>query len=214
MEAAARALTNRLISYFHLPEERRDVLFYGVTCLLLDLLGLAAIVLAGFLAGVPGLTLVAAGTSALFRSFTGGAHFHNPWLCTAASAAIAALLGLAAAALHGLPALYLTLGLALVVAASATAFHRYAPVDSPAKPISPAKRLRLRKAAWVALAAWTAAVGVALATGAAGIMAASALGLLWQSLTLTPGGAGLYRFIDRICGLGRTLEIQREAERT
>lgn len=214
MGAAARALTDGLIRYFHLPEDRRDVLFYGVTCLLLDLLGLVAIVLAGFLVGLPGLTLVAAATSGLFRSFTGGAHFYSPWLCTAASAAIAALLGVAAAALRGLPTTQLTLGLALVVAASAVAFHRYAPVDSPAKPISPAKRAKLRRAAWLVLVAWTGAAGIFLATGDAGLVVASALGLLWQSWTLTPGGARLYRFIDQASGHEGRLESEREAEKT
>ncbi|HHW15615.1 MAG TPA: accessory gene regulator B family protein [Firmicutes bacterium] len=196
MEAVAKALTERLIRYFGLPEHRRDMLGFGLVTLLISAVDLGAVVLAGWLARVLRLTLVAALTSALFRALTGGAHFSNPWTCAVASAAIAAALGRIAAVFSTLAPVWTGALLVLSLTAAGWAFWVHAPVASPAKPLSPSHQAKLRRITWAVGAIWAAAAGAALRFGEPGAVAASALGLLWQAYTLTPGGASFYRFVD------------------
>ncbi len=196
MEAVARALTDRMIRYFGFPEERRDLLAFGMTYLFLFVIDAGAVVLAGIAVGELGLTLVVAVTSAVFRAVTGGAHFSDPWTCAIFSAAIAAVLGRLATSLADVPLLWLVLVAAAVSAVAGVGIWMYAPVASPAKPISPEQRARLRRMAWFVLAGWLIAMGTVLQRGDSRFIAASALGLIWQVATLTPGGARFYLTID------------------
>ncbi|MDI6871061.1 MAG: accessory gene regulator B family protein [Bacillota bacterium] len=203
MEVVAKALTDRMIRYFGFSEERRDLLAFGVTYILLFVIDTLTVVLAGILVGAFGLTLVVALTSAVFRSLTGGAHFSDPWTCAIASAVIAAGLGSLAAALTDIVPFWL-MGIVLVVAGLAgVTIHRYAPVDSPAKPISPPQKAKLRRVSWVALAGWVIIMGCVLYRGGSSLVAASALGLIWQVGTLTPGGARFYHLVNRALGAPR-----------
>lgn len=194
MEATAKALTERLMASLGLPEQRKDALTYGMVTLFVTLLDLGAVILAGWLAGALRLTLIVALTSAFFRALTGGAHFESPWTCAVASGLIAAGLGRAAAALQRYPVGPVMASLSAAGVAAWT-FSAFAPVASPAKPLSQVHKLRLRRLARLALAAWVLAAA-ALRFQAGGVVTASALGLLWQAGTLTPGGARLYRSID------------------
>lgn len=198
VEATARLLTDRLIRYFGFPEERRDVLTFGLAYLLLFFVDGLCVIVAGlvFHALVP--TLTAAFTAAFFRSLTGGAHFSDPWTCAAVSGVVAGGLGALGKTFAGLPGFQLAIIALSTAAVGSAAVGLYAPVDSPAKPIPVAKRAALRRLAWIAIVAWGFAMGLLVRHGAGDLVVASSLGLIWQIVTLTPGGASAYRFLDQV----------------
>lgn len=197
MEAAAKALTDRMIRYFGWPEERRDVLVFGLIHLFLYLSDIVGLLLASLLSGAPALTLTAAFTSMSFRSLTGGAHLSNVWRCALFSYGLLAACGALAAFLGRVT---LPLGAGFVAAVgiiAALAIGAYAPVDSPAKPLSGPQKRRLRRAAWLLLLAWAVLEGVLLSRRYVGAALASGLGLVLQAGTLTPGEARFCRWIDQ-----------------
>lgn len=213
MEATAKALADRMIKYFGFPEERRDLLAFGLTYVFLYVVDVTAIVVAGFVAGALGLTLVAAASAAVFRAFTGGAHFSDPWSCAVISAVLSAALGSVAGRVTlgvSSPA-WVAAGSAVLVAVAASAANQaYAPVESSAKPLSPAQKVGLRCMAWVVLAGWGIVMALLFRYKAFDFILASSLGVLWQVLTLTPGGARLYRLVDRALGVRPQGSRQRE----
>lgn len=197
LEGAAKTLADRMINYFGLPEERRDVLSFGLTCLLLYILDILGIVLAGILVGALGATLVAALTFAAFRSTTGGAHLKGPWLCCLVSSAVLAACGALAVQLARAISVGQTmLFLATVAGLAAVAIAKYAPVDSPAKPIPQPQKIKFKRSALCLWILWIITVAALLGLGKAGLAIASGLGLACQAFSLTPGGAGFFRFID------------------
>lgn len=209
MDAAARALTDRLTRYLELPEERKDILAFGLVNLFLYLLDFAALAVAAALSGVPALTVTASFTAMFFRTLTGGAHLSTPWRCLCVSALLVWVCGVGAAWLSEV----LGLGaggvlVAMVGALAAWGIGKYAPVDSPAKPIPPAQAKRLRRAAWTLLAVWGVWEGSLLAGGQLDLALASSLGLIVQIGTLTPGEARLSHWIDNRLDLVQRLSIK------
>jgi accessory gene regulator B len=209
MEAAAKALTDRIIRYFGLPEERRDVLAFGVIHVFLYLIDAVGLLLACLLSRAPAFTLTAAFTSMSFRSLTGGAHLDNPWRCSVISFSILGLSGALAALLTKVAGPRVgALLIAVVGGCAAAAIWRYAPVDSPAKPLSEPQKRRLRKAAWLLLVIWAVWEGALLGRGYLGPALASGLGLFLQTGTLTPGEARLTRWIDQRFSSARRLKLK------
>ncbi|MGE5506920.1 MAG: accessory gene regulator ArgB-like protein [Chitinophagales bacterium] len=196
---AAKILAHKLTNYFGWPAERYDVAVFGLTYLLLYLSDVAGVILAGWLAGAFVCTLAAALTSAVFRTFTGGAHFSRAWLCWLFSYAVLGLFGAFSRNMAD-PAGPLIIAIFLVIAAgtAAAAIHTLAPVDSPAKRIAPAHAAKLRKGAWFALLVWVLTAACLVWRGHLAVAVAAGLGLTWQTFTLTRGGAWFYRCIDRM----------------
>ncbi|MGE5552508.1 MAG: accessory gene regulator B family protein [Betaproteobacteria bacterium] len=198
VEAFARALTDRMIRYFDLPEERRDVLAFGIIYVFLYLLDAIGLLIACLISGVPGLTLMTAFTSMFFRSLTGGAHLSSPWWCSLFSFTLLALFGVLAAFLGEMIGRRAAVGfIAVVGVCAAVAIWLYAPVDSPAKPIPTPQKRQLRKAAWLLWTVWVVWEGFLVARGYLAAALASALGLMLQTASLTPGEARLLRWIDQ-----------------
>jgi accessory gene regulator B len=205
MEAVARALTDRMIRYFDLPEERRDTLAFGLLHVFLYLLDAVGLLAACLLSGSPALTLTAAFTSMSFRSLTGGAHLSSPWWCSLFSFSLLALCGASAAWLGRVvgPGTAAAL-VAAVGLGAAIGLWLYAPVDSPAKPLRAPQKRRLRMAAWVLWAVWVLGAGLLLSRGYLAAALASSLGLIFQTASLTPGEARLLRWIDQRLTTART----------
>jgi accessory gene regulator B len=197
VEKAARIVADRLISYFEFPDERRDVVAFGVTTVFLWAIDVLGIVVVGSLIGLPGQTLAAAASFAGFRLLTGGAHFTGPWLCCTASSVLLAgcalLAGWLTGAVSPLRHVGLVAGIALIAAAT---FSAYAPVASSAKPLSDERKASLKHKALLVTAVWVmAAVGGILADKSLWVLS-SALGLISQVITVTPGGARLFHLVD------------------
>lgn len=149
---AYTAFSTRISSYLaremKYPEEKREVLAYAVESLLLTIAGFILIMAVGFVLGVPVETFFAAAAGGLLRKASGGRHMSTPARCLATGALTyppAALLASKAFNLWGGTAGFLVAVVVLSFACLAM-IYRFAPVDSPAKPIvSPDFRKKLHR---------------------------------------------------------------------
>lgn len=168
---------------------QQEILQYALTILSTTVFGFVAIILAGFLVGVPGLAFAAALSSGILRIYSGGAHASCPERCVAIGAIIFTTLGMAAGKLAHLNLLYNLFPLVCVFAYLALYF--YSPADAPGKPIETnLGRKIMRRRAFVILSVWAAATLILTWRGWAPVelLLASCLGVGWQSFSLTPCG--------------------------
>lgn len=211
---AAKTLAQKMLRYFDWPAERYDLVAFGLAYLLLYLTDVAGVLLAGWVSGAFACTIAAALTAAVFRTFTGGAHFSRAWLCWFFSYTVLGLFGgLAKAVTSPAGPVFIASFLAAAGLTMAAAIPTLAPVASPAKKISPAHAVRLRRGAWVTLLLWAGISTYLVWRGHLGVAVASGLGLTWQTFTLTPGGAWLYRQIDRVLAAGHEAGTEGGASR-
>lgn len=210
MENAVGIVADKLIKYFSFPEERRDVVAFGLTTLFLAVLDILGIAVAGFLTGLPGPTFAAAATFAFFRLLTGGAHFSGPLLCCVASSLLlsgcALFGGWLSAVMTPLSQIAFIAGVSFIAGAVTAA---YAPVASPGKPLTDRRRVSLKRKALAFDTAWVVAAVSAICFDNSLVALASALGLLAQTITLTPGGARLFDLVDRTVGVTRLNKVKR-----
>lgn len=182
----------------NLNDDRRDVLVFGLTTLISTIGSYAAIIAVGLLAGAVKLALIAAVTSTLFRVVSGGAHSRCMRNCIILGAIVSPGIAVISKwAGPGMPVSTLYLLVAVTWLFSLAAILRYAPADTPNRPIvKPEERRKFRGMSLTVLAVWgiTAinAVMFKLTTGE--MILASALGLLWQTHSITPHG---YRLVEK-----------------
>lgn len=191
----ARRIGERLAVALELPETAAERAAFALESLFLFVLTSAAILAAAALCGVFWPALAAAVTGAFLRKLSGGAHFSTPWRCILVSTLLAILFGLAGRLLSPFLA---RAPLAAVVCATAFAaaavLSRYAPAETPAKPIPEPQRKTLKALSLLFLAAWMP--GMLLLPLGRDLLAASTIGLAWQVFSITPAGYCLYRSID------------------
>lgn len=196
----SRQIAGYLRKTLALTEEQEEIAAYSLLLLFQTIISLLAISIVAWLAGCLPATLAAVVTSALLRSFSGGAHCTSAARCTFLSTLLAPLLGKLAtnlAPFFSRPFLAL-----MVMAGGAIAFisvWRLAPVDSPAKPITSLRerqRFRFLSATAVVgiVALQLALLTLSFSTPVSIILAVEA-GMLWQVFSLTVFG---YRVVARI----------------
>jgi len=164
-------------------EEKKEILAYAVENVILTVIGFVMVMTVGFILGAPVETLFTALSGGILRKFSGGAHAGTRKACLAIGAVIYPGAGwvfktfsaswgypLAVTAFFGFIALLLV--------------YRYAPVDSPAKPIiSMDFRRKLRKGAIVTIVVF---FGLAVLNTSKAWALPLAGGLFIQSLSLLP----------------------------
>lgn len=187
-----------------LTPEQKEVTIYGLYVLLSTCTGIISIVIAGWLLGVLGLSLVTVFTASGLRVLSGGAHSQSLRNCTLMGVIIAPAIALAAKHFHGYFSLPVMLGLVMAAALfSGWSILRYAPADTPNKPIiSESYKATLRRLSMSYALLWFLLMTV-LVTGfwiatPYDVILASTLGIIWQSFSLTPLGYKLVATVDTL----------------
>lgn len=205
MDCIFEKLIDRITSYFKnelsLDENQTAVVKYSLSVYLTTAIGYLALIVTAWPLGVLGNTLAAAITASLLRIFSGGAHASRPENCI--------LMGALVFPVSGLAAKYFSFGIMyfdnffILITGIWTiwAVYRFAPADTPGKPLSTQKQRRvLRRWSFGIVICWT---GWAVFASAGifkfslNILFASALGMVWQGFSLTPTGYGLVRRLDQ-----------------
>jgi accessory gene regulator B len=152
--------------------------------------------------GITPYVLAAMVPSGILRLVSGGAHCSTFLRCLTLGTVIMVGLGQLAAMIGILmPHALLFFLVAFTTAWGFYVMHRWAPADTPAKPIvSPKKRTIYRRLSYIFIAVWAAVVSVLTLYGGdapldSALALASTGGLCWQICSITPAG---YRFIAMV----------------
>jgi len=196
MEKWIRRFVRRMAVKMEFDAEREAVVAYGLIALVQITITLALVLAWGFLVEAPVEALIICLSVSLLRRFSGGAHAHDADFCTLLTTLYCTLTAvLSRALIHFYHPYAMVTAVLVLYAAAFLTVYRYAPVDSPNKPIkSETKIRRMRKASFVTLAVygfasvlfyilgfpyyWFRAYGISLLFGVG-----------WQAFTLTPLGA-------------------------
>lgn len=187
-----------------LTGESKEIAVYGLYIFFSTCAGIISIAVTGWLLGVLGLSLVVVLTASGLRVMSGGAHSQCLRNCTLLGVILAPAMALGAKHIHGYlipPAM-----LALVMAVgfiSIWSIYRYAPADTPNKPIiSESFKARLRRLSLLYTLAWSLLMTIMVSglwiAPRYDIVLASTLGILWQSFSLTPMGYKLVAAVDAL----------------
>jgi accessory gene regulator B len=198
-------LINRSAGYLaqelNLTGDQEIVLAYAMRIFLSSITGIIVIILLAMAAGVLPYTLAAAVTAAVLRMFSGGAHAGSPLNCTVIAGVIFTALGLAGRHTFASLENYLPVLAPAVWLMSILVILKYAPADTPAKPITTKmQRGKLRFISLTLVFVWGLPVFFSLAGTLEikeNLIYASTLGLLWQTFSLTPYGYTLSSLLDK-----------------
>ena len=174
-------------------EERRNVIAYGLEIIIGAAVKLFFFTALPLILGVFPQVIAAALAGGVFRLAAGGAHCTAYYRCLITSLATFIGAGELARSLAG----YSLPREEIVIAATAWSFAvawRWAPADTPAKPISNPQRRRFLRVASLTIGIVYCAAGLLAPVRMDFILAAS-LGLFIQAFTVTPAG---YRFIQAV----------------
>ncbi|MHB8172770.1 MAG: accessory gene regulator ArgB-like protein [Thermincolia bacterium] len=200
MEKVVKKSVAYLVKELNLSGEQEIILTYAARIFVSSVMGYAVIILFSVVLGVLPYTLAAAVTASVLRIFSGGAHASSPFNCTFIGAVVFASLGLAGKYTSGWVGTYLPLLTLLVWLTAVAAIIRYAPADTPGKPINTKmQRQRLRIISLTVVFLWGLLALVSLAGPLEierEIIYTSTLGLLWQAFSLTPPGYALAGTLD------------------
>lgn len=179
-----------------LDSSQEQVVQYSMTILTTTVFGYLAIALGGFLTGALLPALVAAFSASLLRIFSGGAHASTSLRCVLSGGVVFACIGWLAGRI---PTDWLAFMLGVTVCAATVFLGLFAPADSPGKPItSTLQQKTLKRSSFTALYLWAIVILFLISswkTGS-GLIAASILGMAWQTFTITPLGYYLIHGLD------------------
>ena len=196
MEKLARRLAGNIAASLGYDSEREAVIAYGLIAILQITVTVLLVLVFGLIVNAPVEALIVCFSVSILRKYSGGAHAHDADFCTVVSIVYCTL---AAVASHLLAGIYHPIAMAVAVpgvyAAALWIIHRYAPVDSPNKPITSEKKIRrMRRGSFTVVCLYLALqLGFYFTSGSNRSFVAYGisllLGLSWQALTLTPIGA-------------------------
>ena len=180
-----------------LDKEKTEVLAYALTSLFLIFVDLALLVLVCGLLGVLKEGLVAACTGALLRSVTGGAHLSSPWRCAILSSLLPGFFGFLGKYAGPMlaPEVSLILLLSLLIW-GVIIVNKHAPAEVKERPIKPEKRGFYRIAGILMVLLWGIPAVFFLSTNRPALFLAGSCGIWWQTVTLTPSGFTIYRYLS------------------
>lgn len=202
MEKVIDRFSKYLQKELSLNEDQREVVAFGLYMVVSFILGYAAIAIVGWLLNVFWLAIAVAATGSVLRVVSGGAHSETMLNCTLFGAIVSPGLALIASFIYPfLSGLSLYLLVAVFWSFSIWGVLKYAPADTPQKPITGSvERRRYRNRSLGVLAAWVFVLGGGVFYGKVSddILLASTLGLSWQGFSLMPAG---YWIVKRFDGL-------------
>ncbi len=196
----ARIIGDHLAVSLELPGEAAERAAFALEILMLDVLTIGCILLAAWATGLFWPALAATITAAAMRALAGGAHSESPYVCILMSTFLALACGFLGRWLAPFLTTRLTVILVGVIALAGMAvLSRYAPADTPAKPIPPAQAEVLKRLSLALLALWAA--GCLLLPLGPVLRGASIGGISWQLLSVTPTGSMIVRSLDGLFGV-------------
>ena len=196
MEKLARRLAGNIATSLGYDSERESVIAYGLIAIIQITVTVLLVFAFGLLVHAPVEALIVCFSVSILRKYSGGAHAHDADFCTVVSVVYCTL---AAVASRSLANVYHPIAMAIAIAGvygiSLWLIRRYAPVDSPNKPITSEKKIRrMRRGSFITTFVYLAlqlifyfAAGSNRSFLSYGISLLR--GLSWQVLTLTPVGA-------------------------
>lgn len=197
---AAKALSEALNG----REREERIFLFSLRVLWSAVLSTASIILAALAAGVLREALWALMAGGTLRMVSGGAHASTPVRCAVVGAVsytgLAILARLMAGSAFGsvpgailAPMVFIWAGIAWIIV-------KYAPADTPGKPIvGDRRRYRLKTFSLAVFIVWCLfgfLSALPFPIESSGILIAVTLGLAWQASTLTPAGYRLGRILD------------------
>lgn len=186
----------------HESGQDQEILLYSLNLIKSSLMGYSLLFLTSYIFGVWRYALTAAVTASVFRIFSGGAHATSAIRCSIIGLTVFTGFGAFAGKIvdKGRLQAFLVYLLILLLFSFIT-LYRYAPADTPSKPInSQAQKKTLRLTSFILLASYSVLVLYVSRTSAGNLyinyIAASSLGLGWQMFTLTPWGYSFNHAFD------------------
>ncbi|MCE5195948.1 MAG: accessory gene regulator B family protein [Negativicutes bacterium] len=204
MEKLTRKLAANVARSLDYDAEREAVIAYGLIGLVQIIITFALVLLFGSLVGAPAEALIVCAAVGLLRKYSGGAHAGSAELCNAISVVYSTSAAVAAKRYFSTAdnlALQLLLT-AVIFGVSYLIVYRFAPVDSPNKPIKTVKKKkRMRQGSFIILTVYfLLAIALFLAGCDDGVYASYGIsllfGVIWQIFTLTSPGAFLLHSLD------------------
>lgn len=201
IEEISRIIAFKISSRISLKSEEREIVEYGLKVFLSEVFSLSILFIVLFVTGLikTGMSiLIAAG---VLRKFSGGAHCSSPMRCTILGVMTVPLFAFSVKRLLILGENKLLAAAVCLNVLSLFNCLKYAPADSPQKPINEVSKKRLKRGALLLISITSS---VFLIAGYfsfyidISFISAVSVGFFYQSITLTPVG---YRFtvaMDRL----------------
>lgn len=192
------ALAGKRIARGTGQEDQAEVLAYGLEVLLGIVIEAGIILGLAWLLGITGTTIIVLVSFLSFRLLSGGSHCTAYYRCLLLSTAVFLSLGSLAVPLGSLLASRpWVMALAGLVAFAMT--WRWAPVDTPQKPLPPERLPARRYWCQFYLLAWYVLISYLPLPPA--WLGATVLGVLWQAFSVTPAGEKFTRGADFLLAL-------------
>lgn len=205
------SLTNKLAqkisAELNYDEEKSAVISYGIFAFLQILASLALVALLGALLGVVFQALVVSFASSILRQYSGGVHATRPSICLIiGTIATIAVTMIAHYCSRLIPIEYLMIIIVVIIASSFYLVIKYAPVDSPAKPIrTDSKRKRMKKFSLIILSIYFVLVFVLVMISLIGrdhlyleFAMCICVATCWQVFNLTIKGHSFLKKVDSL----------------
>jgi len=200
---SVEGLIDSIIKYFkkHLDidKDQEAILKFSIHLVISFITSMGMALLVALILGVFPHVLIIMLTTAVLRTFSGGAHSSTMLGCAVYGTAIMNILGLITKHTNPTNGI-LAVIILLILIFSTWSIYKYAPADTPGKPITTkVKRQKLRRFSFVTLFIWCF-VCLLWYTGIvknSTIVYASAVGVLWQSISLTDWGYASLHHMDR-----------------
>ena len=205
MEKLAAKIADHIARALEYDDEKRAVIAYGLAAMIQISVTILLVFLFALLSGVPVEAMIICLSVSVFRKYSGGAHAAAITLCTVYSVLYCVLTALAAKLLlfpvyHPVPML---IAILLIYSLSFFFVNKYAPVDSPNKPIKSEKKIRrMRRGSFVILSVYLFLSALFYALGYQLAVYSSygislLFGVAWQVFTLTPYGSKFIGLLNR-----------------
>ena len=206
MERLAKKLASNITASLGYDEEKEAVIAYGLIAIIQIVLTTVLVFLFGILAGVPAQALIVCFSVSILRKYSGGAHAGTIELCTGFS--VFYCIVTAVISKWFLVGVYnpilMSISIAVIFGLSFLAIYKFAPVDSPNKPIrTEQKKKSMRKGSFLVLFIYFVIVLIGFILSDRFVIFKSLqisllFGLSWQIFTLTYLGAQFIRKMNQI----------------
>ncbi|EQB88605.1 accessory gene regulator B [Clostridium punense] len=198
MEKLCNKIAEKIAIELNFDRNKKEVIAYGMFALFQMILSIVLVALFGVLFNVLIKALIISFTVSILRKYSGGAHASSSISCIflgtlicIGQAILVKFLGNQQVALN-----FMILSGAIIFAWSYFIVYKFAPVDSPAKPIkNKDKRQRMRKGSIIILSAYVVIVIINLVmyyfirnSIVINYCLSIYIGVLWQVLTITTYG--------------------------
>ncbi|MCG8540875.1 MAG: accessory gene regulator B family protein [Clostridia bacterium] len=196
-------LIESILNYFkkhlEIEEDQEAILRYSMQVSISFIANMAMALLVALILGIFPNVLFIMLTISILRSFSGGGHSKTMFGCSIYGTIIMNILGMITKYTYPTKDV-LSVLILLTFMFSVWSLHKYAPADTPGKPITTkVKRKKLKTLSFLSLFIWCT-ICVLWYTGLTNnfmLIYTSTLGILWQSFSLTDWGYALLHHMDR-----------------